>query len=453
MPFGIPRIWREPTNHHDDCYYCMVDISKFKNPRDRKSLIYPNIPSSLAPVLHSKELPVPQPPPLKAISDDEFSHKEDSDADVDFVEKSPKNVPHFPNQQELDDLIRDLGLTKSNAELLTSRLKEWNLLDPTCKSSIYRKRHERFSKFYTMKDSLCYCSDVTGLFQEIGYEHHPSHWRLFIDSSSRSLKAVLLHNGNIFPSIPIAHSVHLKEEYGNVKILLQMIDYDKYKWEVCGDFKMIGFLLGLQGGYTKYSCFLCLWDSRATDQHYATKDWPLRDALLPGKYNVIHPPLVGKEKILLPPLHIKLGLAKQFVKALNPSGRAFKYISKMFPKLSEAKVQAGVFTGPQIRLMLASEDLEKKMTPKERNAWRAFRKVVEGFLGNKKSDEYQLLISDLLKHFEKLGCRMSVKLHYLHSHLHWFRENLGDFSEEQGNASTRICKQWRKGTKERGIQQ
>ena len=34
-----------------------------------------------------------------------------------------------PNQKDVSDLIRDLGLTKSNAELMTSRLKQWNLLD------------------------------------------------------------------------------------------------------------------------------------------------------------------------------------------------------------------------------------------------------------------------------------------------------------------------------------
>ena len=32
---------------------------------------------------------------------------------------------------------------------------------------------------------------------------------------------------------------------------------------LCGDFKVIGILLGLQSGYTKYCCFLCTWDSRA----------------------------------------------------------------------------------------------------------------------------------------------------------------------------------------------
>ena len=39
-----------------------------------------------------------------------------------------------------------------------------------------------------------------------------------------SRKAVLLHNGNILPSIPIAHSVHLKETYKNKEILMKAIN-------------------------------------------------------------------------------------------------------------------------------------------------------------------------------------------------------------------------------------
>ncbi|CAG9789605.1 unnamed protein product [Diatraea saccharalis] len=40
--------------------------------------------------------------------------------------------------------------------------------------------------------------------------YSPDQWRLFIDSSKISLKAVLLHNGNEFPSVPLAHGVHLE---------------------------------------------------------------------------------------------------------------------------------------------------------------------------------------------------------------------------------------------------
>ena len=36
--------------------------------------------------------------------------------------------------------------------------------------------------------------------------------------------------------------------------------------------------------------------------------------------------LVVSKKVLLPPLYIKVGLMKQFVKSLNPEGDAFKRI-------------------------------------------------------------------------------------------------------------------------------
>ena len=51
-----------------------------------------------------------------------------------------------------------------------------------------------------------------------------------------------------------------------------------------------------------YSCFLCLWNSRADEQHYSRKLWPLREELTPGAHNVIRQPLVQREKILLPTL-------------------------------------------------------------------------------------------------------------------------------------------------------
>ena len=83
-------------------------------------------------------------------------------------------------------------------------------------------------------------------------------------------------------------TVHMKEKYENVKTLLNMIKYTSYNWELCGDFKISAFFLGQQGGYMKYSysCFLCLWNSRADDQHYSRKHWPLREELTPGAHNI-----------------------------------------------------------------------------------------------------------------------------------------------------------------------
>ena len=115
---------------------------------------------------------------------------------------------------------------------------------------------------------------------------------------------------------------------------------------------MIAFLLELQGGYRKHSCFLCLWNSRADEQHYLIKNWPACQDFTPGSHNVLNSSLIERSKILLPPLHIKLGLAKQFVKALKPTSCAFRHITQMFPSISEAKVKGGIFVGPQIRRML-----------------------------------------------------------------------------------------------------
>ena len=76
-----------------------------------------------------------------------------------------------------------------------------------------------------------------------------------------NLKAVLVNNGNVLPSIPIGYAVHWKETYANMEKLLRAINYSEYNWNICGDFKVLAILLGLQLGYTKYCCFLCEWDS------------------------------------------------------------------------------------------------------------------------------------------------------------------------------------------------
>jgi len=57
---------------------------------------------------------------------------------------------------------------------------------------------------------------------------------------------------------------------------------------------------------------------------------------------------VKKEKIILPLLHIKLGLIKQFVKPLDQDKPAFLYLKKKFPKISDAKIKEGIFVGPKI---------------------------------------------------------------------------------------------------------
>ncbi|GBL76077.1 hypothetical protein AVEN_234381-1 [Araneus ventricosus] len=78
-------------------------------------------------------------------------------------------------------------------------------------------------------------------------------------------------------------------------------------------------------------------------------------------------PLSASEKILLPPLHIKLGLMKNFVKAMDCGGSGFQYLRLKFPKV-----------------------------------------------------------------YKTMEYNMSLEIHFLHSHLEFYPENLGSVSDEDG---------------------
>lgn len=167
--------------------------------------------------------------------------------------------------------------------------------------------------------------------------------------------------------------------------------------------------VGLQGGHTNYPCFLCMWDSRADKQHYVQHKWPARSTLEPGSLNVVSHALVNPEKILLPPLHIKLGLMKNFVKALDKESRAFVFLKQKFPRVSEAKLTAGIFDGPKIRELLKDPNFDESMLDIERKAWHSFKSIVLNFLGNHRSQEYERVVNELMNNYQALGARMSIK--------------------------------------------
>ena len=146
----------------------------------------------------------------------------------------------------------------------------------------------------------------------------------FIDSNKASLKAVLLHNGNIHLSIPLAHVVQLKETYETMKLLLDAHQYPKYSWKICGGFKSNISYFRTTVGLHKI-CFLCLWNSRNDSNHFYKAHWEPREALTAGRFNVKYMPLADPKNVLLPPLHIKLGLMKCFVRAMDHQGSEFKY--------------------------------------------------------------------------------------------------------------------------------
>ena len=206
----------------------------------------------------------------------------------------------------------------------------------------------------------------------------------------------------------------------------------------------------MQAGFTKYCCFLCLLDSRAVSPHYKQKDLGSRSTFVSGEHSLKENPLVDMNKVLLPPLHIKLGLMKNFVKALHKNGAAFQHLSTVFPGLRAAKLKEGIFVEPQFREVLKDTNFEELLNLKELKAWEAFKSVCRGFLGNTRVPDYQACIEKYLKSYEDMGCRMSLKIHFLHSHLNFFPPNLGAVSDEHGEDSTKTLRRWRATIKANG---
>lgn len=330
---------------------------------------------------------------------------------------------------------------------------------------------------------------------------------MFIDSSSSGLKAVLLHNGNIQPTVPIAYSTSKSETYKVMTFLLKKINYynPEHRWNICADLKVVAILMGIQAGNVKFPCHLCEWDSRARAEHYKRVSWPDRKretadvemaqeedseddldwqeeeeteeedeeeeededwsawesdsdssdesydesevseseanasssahAILEKDKNILKDNLVDQQSIIFPPLHIMLGLMTQFIKAvvkIEGKNRPLKRLYKMFKKVSAAKINAGIFIGPDVHKILNDVKFYNTLPKNFQEALKALKDVVENFLGNKRAPNYGELVQNMLKKYQAIGALMSLKMHFLHSHLNNFVENLGAQSDQHG---------------------
>ena len=179
-------VWREPQNHHDDCYFCTVTIKDFNHYKKRK-WEYPDLKSARRPVLLCESIPVPVFTLLPQLhdSDSEEPHalecSETSEGSCSEYEESSSSPKQF-TQQELNDLIRDLNLSKQGSKLLASKLKGKNCLQPDAKITFYRNRETGILPFFSQDNDLVYYN-IIGLLKMKIPNYRPEDWRLFIDSS------------------------------------------------------------------------------------------------------------------------------------------------------------------------------------------------------------------------------------------------------------------------------
>ena len=96
--------------------------------KNKSKISYPVCKSAIKPVPHSSDLPVPQPPTEKEDSLSVMACESTStESEEEPVELDPsfqhESAPLFINQERLNDLVRDLYLSKEKAEILGSRLQ------------------------------------------------------------------------------------------------------------------------------------------------------------------------------------------------------------------------------------------------------------------------------------------------------------------------------------------
>ncbi len=426
----------------------------------------------------SVQAPVPrenEPYPVRRLPEvpmdqDESASEEDEamDDDINDPDWTPEDGSILPyigplDQNMLDYLIQMLQATKDGGQFIGSFLLNAGLLLPGTKID-QRHRNQKYAEFfavqglsYTEKQAdgtnvevvkdVAYCTDISGLLQTQGIAHHPDQWRLYMDGSRKSFKCLLLHNevdkSKRLPSILVLIGNNVPEKYETIKGALSLLKYDEFKWMVQADLKVINIISGLKMAACKWPCYLCKWNSKATKEHFLPglyEEWSDSERV-PGSFSFIEEPLVPAAKIVIPELHVKLGVFQCFLRSLFKLHQqdplpAYEHYTQVF-NLSAAKLQVGAINGPDIRKLVDDPvfaDLLKRFERShESEAWQTFVQVERRFFGkDDRPEEYQVLVEDMIACFQRMNCTMPLKLHLLADHLDLFPVHLGTWSDQHG---------------------
>ena len=240
MPFAILMVWRDGKEHIMDCYFCMINLKGIK--QNKHHVQYPNVSSVIRSIPHGSDLPVLEPDDNMEYS----SNSKHSDMTVvagdDAYKPEEDDQPVSLTQAEFNDQRQDQNLSKESVQLLSSHLKEKLLLAPGTMFYWYRHCKRVLRQFFTFHDrsSLVYSNNIAGLIRSMSLEYDAKERRLFINSSSTSLKAVLQHNGKSFHLSHLGIHVQMKETHNSKDYLLSAVNYQEHKWFICGDLKVVG---------------------------------------------------------------------------------------------------------------------------------------------------------------------------------------------------------------------
>ena len=242
------------------------------NRKNKHQVQYPDVPSAIRPIPHCLDLPVFEPDGNMEYSSD-FDHSDQTVvAGDDAYKPEEDNQPVPLTLAEFNELTRHINHSKKSAHMLDSRLKEKQLLAQGVLFYWYRDHERELWQFFTFQDksSLVYRNNIAGLIKSIGFNRwidqwasiDATEWRFLLTYPAAISKQLFYVMGIVF------HQSLLGIQYKWKKLIIAWIIYclPLHKWLICGDLKVIGLVLGLQGGYSKFPCFLSHWDSRADDK-------------------------------------------------------------------------------------------------------------------------------------------------------------------------------------------
>lgn len=87
---------------------------------------------------------------------------------------------------------------------------------------------------------------------------------------------------------------------------------------------------------------------------------------------------------------------------------------------------------PQIHELFKDQMFDNLLQGDEKKVWDAFCLVSTNFLGNVRTENYKELVEVTLSLYHKFGCKMSLKIHFLQSHLDLFPINCNMVSDKHG---------------------
>jgi hypothetical protein len=154
------------------------------------------------------------------------------------------------------------------------------------------------------------------------------------------------------------------------------------------------------------------------------------------KIKISWDPLENTQDVYLHSLLIKLGLIKNFVKALTERDNLSLFWEKISPNLVRLKWKSE-FCCPSDTGGYKRTGFRSNLDCTEKAAWNTFKSECTKSIGIHKAENHREIFSEMSNCFQVMKCNMLLRLHFLDSHLEFFPKIMGDFSDEHGEISVR----------------